>query len=32
MARRDEIIESPRTRIIFRQTAQDTNGELLQFE
>ena len=32
MAHIDEVVESPRTRIIFRKTAQDTAGEVLQFE
>jgi len=34
MARAGDVIENPVTgeRIVFRQTAQDTNGELLQFD
>ena len=34
MARPGDVIENPRTgeRIVFRQTALDTNGELLQFD
>ena len=34
MAKQGDVIENPVTgeRIVFRQTAQDTNGELLQFD
>ena len=34
MAKQGDVIENPKTgeRIVFRQTAQDTNGELLQFD
>ena len=34
MARQGDVIENPVTgeRIVFRKTAQDTNGELLQFD
>jgi hypothetical protein len=32
MARKDEVVESSRTCIVFRQTAQDTQGALLLFE
>ena len=32
MAKSGQFIESPRTRILFKKTAQDTAGALLQFE
>ncbi len=32
MAHAGDVIEGPRTKILFRQTARDTDGALLQFE